>query len=141
MLLLEGQADAWLVRERANLAAVDLVTGQMLGRRDARELGVHQRIAEMADPLHFGNFAGWPLRLVWFVFGSLLTALCFTGVYLYGLRIGEGLKAARKKSGAGSNTPLPGSWRLAWQGMQPWRWLWLALLLLWLMRLPVEISR
>lgn len=139
VLWLEGQADAWLVRERANVVAFDLVAGRVLGLRDGRELNLHQRISEMADPLHFGNFAGWPVRLLWFLFGGLLTTLCFSGVYLYGLRISDALKAAHRKSGAAS--PMPGAWRLSWQGMRHWRWPWLALLLLWLLLIPMEIGR
>ena len=92
-----GQAQAWLVRERANNIAFDLHSGAVLGAHDGRHLSAHQRIAEMADPLHFGSFGGWPIRLLWFIAGTLLTALCFTGVYLYGLRTVDALRAAAKK--------------------------------------------
>ena len=59
---------------------------------------LHQRIAEMADPLHFGSFGGWPIRLIWFLFGAALTTLCFTGVYLYGLRVADALRSMRRRS-------------------------------------------
>lgn len=97
-LLLDGQAQAWLVRDRANVAGFDLRTGELLGYQDGRNLSVHQRIAEMADPLHFGSFGGWPIRLIWFLFGAAMTTLCFTGVYLYGLRAADALKSALKRS-------------------------------------------
>lgn len=96
-IVFTGQAEAWLVRERANNIAIDLRTQEVLGMNDGRMLDVHQRIAEMADPLHFGRFGGWPVRLLWFVAGVLLTSLCFTGVYLYGLRTVDVLRAAAKK--------------------------------------------
>lgn len=96
-ILFMGEADAWLVRERANNITVDLDTGQVLGMHDGRSLGVHQRIAEMADPLHFGSFGGWPIRLLWFLGGTLLTGLCITGVYLYGLRTADSLRSAARR--------------------------------------------
>jgi uncharacterized iron-regulated membrane protein len=51
----------------------------------------------MADPLHFGSFGGWPVWLLWFLFGAALTALSFTGVYLYGLRVADTLRSVRKR--------------------------------------------
>lgn len=99
-IVLVGEAEAWLVRERANNIAVDLRSGALLGEHDGRDLGVHQRIAEMADPLHFGSFGGWPIRLLWFLAGALLTSLCFTGVYLYGLRTADALRALARKQRA-----------------------------------------
>ncbi len=92
-----GNADALLVRERANNIAFDLHTVTVRAAHDGRDLGVHQRIAEMADPLHFGSFGGWPIRLLWFIAGALLTALCFTGVYLYGLRTADALRSAMRR--------------------------------------------
>lgn len=96
-LLIDGQAQAWLVRDRANVAGFDLRDGRLLGIQDGRALDVHQRIAEMADPLHFGSFGGWPVRLLWFLAGAALTALSFTGVYLYGLRVADAFRSARKR--------------------------------------------
>lgn len=96
-LLIDGQAQAWLVRDRANVAGFDLRDGRLLDLQDGRDMSVHQRIAEMADPLHFGSFGGWPVRLLWFLFGAALTALSFTGVYLYGLRVADQFRSARKR--------------------------------------------
>ncbi|MPS78524.1 MAG: peptidase [Achromobacter sp.] len=123
----EGQTGTWLVRDRAN--AIRLPLGESAAvRRDAADLGLHQRISELADPLHFGSFGPWPVRAIWFVFGAALTTLCLTGAYLYGLRIAGGSVAARAK--AGHAAPPSPPWREAWAGMRPWRWGWLALLLL-----------
>lgn len=95
-----GEAQAVLVRDRANNMAFDLQTRGLIAQHDGRDLGVHQRIAEMADPLHFGSFGGWPIRLLWFLAGVLLTSLCFTGVYLYGLRTVDSLRSLAKRKAA-----------------------------------------
>jgi len=99
-LVLDGQAGTWLVRERANAIGFDLRTGAVLGRREGSELDAHQRISEMADPLHFGSFGGWPVRLLWFLFGAALTALSVTGVYLYGLRVADAMRSAMRRGQA-----------------------------------------
>jgi uncharacterized iron-regulated membrane protein len=86
-IVVEGRAGAWLVRERANAIGFDPMDGHPRWSRRGEELSAHQRISEMADPLHFGTWGGLPTKLAWFVFGALLTALSGSGVYLYGLRV------------------------------------------------------
>ena len=57
-IVIEGQAEAWLVRDRANAVGFDPTGGIVTGRRAGTDLDVHHRISEMADPLHFGTFGG-----------------------------------------------------------------------------------
>jgi len=94
-VLLQGQADAWLVRERANHVAYGLDTGRQIEIRRGEELNWHIRIAEAADPLHFGTLGGNVTRFVWAGFGALLTGLAASGVYLYGIRLLAGRQPAR----------------------------------------------
>ena len=110
----EGAKSAVLVRPRANSVWVEAATGRVLARFDGTDLNVHQRISEMADPLHFGYFGGYWTKAIWFLFGSLLTALSVSGMAIYALRIGRELKAME---------PLRTAWRRAWLGMGHWRWL------------------
>jgi uncharacterized iron-regulated membrane protein len=97
-LVIEGQAQAWLVRDRANAVGFDPAGTRATGRRDGRDLDIHHRISEMADPLHFGTFGGLATQLLWFVFGLALTGLSVTGVYLYGLRVADALRAQARRS-------------------------------------------
>lgn len=127
-LRIDGQAEAWLVRDRANAVGVDLDRGRFTGQRDGRDMGPHQRISEMADPLHFGTFGGWPVRWLWCVSGVLLTTLCATGVHLYGLRVSDALRSDARRHG---RTPTHRPWRRAWSGIARWRWVWIALLAAW----------
>lgn len=104
-----GQYKAVLVRERANMAWTNPATGAVVLLTDGRELTVHQRISEMADPLHFGTFGGVWTKLIWFAFGLVLTALAVSGVAIYALRLSrEGRTWA--------------VWTTAWRGMGAWRW-------------------
>jgi len=104
---LQGQADALLVRDRANQAAFDGRTGALLDVRRGETLDWQNRISEAADPLHFGTFAGtWP-RYLWALFGLGMTTLSLTGIYLFGPRTMAGLRDL-----AGGAAP---AWRSAWQ--------------------------
>ncbi len=85
-----GQHKAILVRVRANAVWVEAETGEAILVNDARDLNVHQRIAEMADPLHFGDFGGVWTKIIWFIFGILLTLLSLSGVAIYVLRLLKG---------------------------------------------------
>lgn len=86
-LVFQGYTDrTWFVRARASYVAFDPATGAVLGTHRSRDAGLHQRIAEMADPLHFGTFGGIWTKLVWFVFGVALSGLSVTGIVIYGMR-------------------------------------------------------
>lgn len=114
-----GQADAWLVRDRVNAVALDPVTGAVRWIADGRTLSAHQRIAEMADPLHFGTLGGFSTKIIWFLFGVLLSALSLSGIYLFGVR-------AIRSVDEGAATLA----RAAWRGMGLWRYPALALIIL-----------
>lgn len=115
--VVEGQKSAWLVRARANAIWTEAATGKVRVTTDARDMTVHQRISEMADPLHFGSFGGYWTKIPWFVFGVALTALSLSGVVIYALRIGREVAGRRSEP---SHTRL--RWALAWRGMGMWRW-------------------
>lgn len=126
--MVHGQSGrAILVRPRVDAFWVDARNGHLLGRIDPRTLSAHQRIAEGADPLHFGTFGGYWTKTIWFVFGLALTGLSLTGVAIYTLRI---TKSERAEPG----------WRRGlrhgWRGMGKARWIALGLCLLPLVLAP-----
>ena len=104
----QGQHKALLVRERANAAWTEAATGKVVLLTDGRELTVHQRISEMADPLHFGTFGGVWTKLIWFAFGLAMTSLAVSGVAVYALRLSRERQASVVAT--------------AWRGMDLWRW-------------------
>lgn len=108
-----GQDRAILVRPRVNTVWTDAYSGKARLVTDGRDLTVHQRISEAADPLHFGTWGGLPTKIVWFVFGALLTSLSVSGVAIYGLRL---LKAERRPARSGDVVAR------VWIGMGWWRW-------------------
>lgn len=71
------------MRERTDAVFIDPVTHQIVGRRTAHLMGAGERIVHTVDPLHFGTFGGLATRLLWAVFGLVLTGLAASGAYLY----------------------------------------------------------
>lgn len=120
--VIEGRRSAWLVRPRADTVWVDPADARVLLVTDGRDLSAHQRVSEMADPLHFGTVAGYWTKLPWFLFGLLLTGLAVSGVAIHALRIA---RAARSGPAAA-----------AWRGMGPWRWIALAVVATGFVMLP-----
>jgi len=112
-LIFQGQRTAWLVRARANAAFTDPATASVLRTTDARTLDLHQRISEMADPLHFGSFAGYWSKVPWFLFGLALTFLALSGCAIYAIRLADRAKQALDWRGGA---------QAAWAGMGRWRW-------------------
>jgi uncharacterized iron-regulated membrane protein len=86
----QGEWRAWLVRERTNAAYIDPITGALLGLRIAHELPATERWVHTADPLHFGNFAGVAGKILWVLFGLLLTGLAASGAVINGRRLAGG---------------------------------------------------
>jgi uncharacterized iron-regulated membrane protein len=108
-IFIRGQAAAWLVRERANGVELAPYTGQVLAVHRADVMPVVERVANTADPLHFGDFGGLISKLAWVAFGSLLCLTALSGVAVYIKRLGQsGLR-----------------WGLGFLGR--WKWLNLAL--------------
>lgn len=124
----QGQLTAVLVRERSNSVATDPATSRVLGVLRGEELTAHQRISEMADPLHFGYFGGYWTKIPWFLFGLLMTGLSVSGIAIYGLRVGRSL-------------PRGSALRNAWRGMGAWRWIALTPVLIGFALLPELLAQ
>ncbi|MBO6767396.1 MAG: PepSY domain-containing protein [Erythrobacter sp.] len=114
VLQLNGEYEAVLVRSRSNAVYVDARTAEVLLTTDGRDLNLHQRISEMADPLHFGYFGGYWTKVPWFLFGLAMTGLSLSGAAIYSLRI-----ARERRDRVRLGRSISGMWH----GMGRLRWL------------------
>lgn len=104
VVYVDGQATGWLVRDRSNRLLVNPFTAQIRYRQSAESIGWPARWIDTADPLHFGNFGGLAVKLVWFVFGLMLSGLCLTGAYLHVQRLrSSGAQRARTRGATSAN--------------------------------------
>ncbi|MEM1053618.1 MAG: PepSY-associated TM helix domain-containing protein, partial [Pseudomonadota bacterium] len=80
--MVNGTVGNPIVRERANRVYLDPVSLEVIKVARDRDLGWVQWLNQIADPLHFGNFGGLAVKLIWFVFGLFMTGLSISGVWL-----------------------------------------------------------
>jgi uncharacterized iron-regulated membrane protein len=81
-VIVQGQWQAWLVRERTNAVFINPANDRVLGTRTAHQMHVSERIVHTADPLHFGTFGGLAIKLIWVAFGLLLSSMAASGAYI-----------------------------------------------------------
>ncbi len=114
VMQLFGNRDGYKVIEpSAHTLWVDHHSGALTRARDADAFGLHQRVSATNNPLHFGTFAGYASKTVYFIFGVLLSGLGITGVMIYVLRM-----ARADKEQATWRYGL----RVMWTGMGRARW-------------------
>lgn len=99
----EGQANDVLVRDRANKVYVNPYTGEIVYSQTASSQGLYWRLSDTADPLHFGNFAGVWVKILWCIFGLALSFLVLSGTYMY---VKRQLKLRRKEDLRGVKVSL-----------------------------------
>jgi len=103
-----GQDGTALVRSRANGVLVNAFDATVIDQHSGGDGSVHQRISEAADPLHMGLFAGYWSKTLWFIFGSLLTLLAFSGAMVSVRRLTQ----RKGEGGASAVSAAKGRW--AW---------------------------
>lgn len=123
--------DTWLVRPRASYVAMDPSDGRVLGTHRSKNANLHQRISETVDPLHFGYFGGITTKLIWFVFGAILSTLAVTGVIIYAKRLHKSYFPPAPESQSGA-------WSITWTGMGHWKWAGVMAIIIALILTPFE---
>lgn len=84
-IVVTGQAGDLLLRDRANRVYLD-GAGKVIGSQSSADLASLAYLTDMADPLHFGNFSGLTVKLIYALFGSGLCILVAGGMRMHWLR-------------------------------------------------------
>lgn len=82
-VFISGQTESILVRDRANKVYLVPDTAEVAYRQRAEDLSAYWRWSNMADPIHFGDFAGWISKTLWVVFGLILCFLSLSGTWMF----------------------------------------------------------
>lgn len=88
------------MRERANAVLIDPRSDAVVAVRDASSMGLAERWVHSADPLHFGNFAGLGVKLLWAAFGLVLCLLALSGAQAYAKRTAQSVRAGARRAAA-----------------------------------------
>jgi len=68
-------------------------TGVIESERSPAKMNALQTLSHIADPLHYGTIGGIWTKIIWFLFGVLLTGMSITGFMMWGSRT---VKAANR---------------------------------------------
>lgn len=78
--------------------AVNPWQGEIMQATSPKDMNGIQSIMHIADPLHYGTFGGLWTKIIWFVFGSLLTGMSITGFIIWSQRLVKAKAAAPQPS-------------------------------------------
>jgi uncharacterized iron-regulated membrane protein len=53
---------------------------------DMRELPLYLKALFVSQPLHFGDYAGLPLKIIWAILDAVTIVVIGSGLYLWGAR-------------------------------------------------------
>lgn len=85
-LSIAGSGSALLFDQYSYRVFIDPWSGDVVESRQPASMTTLQAISHLADPLHYGNFGGLWTKLLWFVFGLLLSATSVAGFLIWSSR-------------------------------------------------------
>ncbi|WP_404713010.1 PepSY-associated TM helix domain-containing protein [Sphingomonas sp. MMS24-J13] len=74
------QGDTPLTERLLTPALIDAETGQLT---DVRPMPWYMQALSLAQPLHFGDYGRWPLKILWALLDLFTIAVLATGLYLW----------------------------------------------------------
>ncbi|WP_051559927.1 PepSY-associated TM helix domain-containing protein [Marinobacterium jannaschii] len=101
-----GQRGDLLVRDRASRVYLHPASGEVLQVQTAADLSLLSRIVDTADPLHFGNFAGLGVKLLWALGGLALSFMVAAGLWMSWLRVRRKRPTVRRWLGTSGSFAL-----------------------------------
>lgn len=84
--LIRGDVNGHFSARGTSWAVVQAVNGQVLEKHDARAAAPLTRAYNLSEPLHFGDFAGVPIRVLYLLLGLFSSSLSITGFWLWALK-------------------------------------------------------
>ena len=91
-----------LLSQYASQVTFDARSGELLDSRDIRKQGVLAKVDDSFRRLHFGDFGGLPVKLIWSAAGVIALWLGYTGLSVWLTKRAAKRRAQRKKQRYGS---------------------------------------
>ncbi|WP_313053358.1 PepSY-associated TM helix domain-containing protein [Pseudomonas lopnurensis] len=88
-------------------AAVNPYTGQVDSTRLLSDRSALEFVTESMRPLHTGDFGGLWLKLVWFLFGLILSMMVLSGLLIWSKRTVQATAALAKRPARATRQPKP----------------------------------
>lgn len=96
MYTLMGGGDHIFYDEQAYTLSINPWTGDIAHEATPATMSAIQKIQHIADPLHYGTIGGLWTKVIWFLFGLLLSGMSITGFMLWGSRTVKAVRDSRK---------------------------------------------
>ncbi|MFD2165907.1 PepSY-associated TM helix domain-containing protein [Thalassotalea euphylliae] len=93
---LYGSGDFIFFDKYSYSVIVNQWTGDIEQVRTPEQMTGIQTLAHIAHPLHYGTIGGIWTKVIWFVFGVLLTGMSITGFLMWGKRTFDGARQVAK---------------------------------------------
>lgn len=90
--LIAGAGDNPFFDQYAWRAYINPWTGEVSSTSTPDNMGILQTFSHLADPLHYGTLGGLWTKLLWFLFGLVLSGMSITGFLIWGKRTLKGVK-------------------------------------------------
>ncbi|ARD23617.1 PepSY-associated TM helix domain-containing protein [Shewanella japonica] len=87
-----GEGDGIFYDQYSYGVTVNPWNGKVESERSPEKMNALQTLSHIANPLHYGNIGGLWTKIIWFIFGALLTGMSITGFLIWG---GRTVKAAK----------------------------------------------
>lgn len=85
-----GGADSIFFDQYSMRAFINPWNGKIAQTRHPASMDLLQTLTHVADPLHYGTIGGLWTKLIWFVFGVVLSSMSVTGFIIYSKRTLKG---------------------------------------------------
>ena len=92
-----GDIENYPYERHTQKIVIDKLSAKPIFIYDVREQNFKHKLFYVQEALHFGDFWGLPLKLIYFLFGFTASILSITGYYIYLSRIKSKLKKPIKK--------------------------------------------
>lgn len=83
---IKGKGDSVFYDQYSYQAYINPWSGEIAQVTTPESMKAVETLAHIADPLHYGTLGGIWTKIIWFLFGVLLSAMSITGFVIYGKR-------------------------------------------------------